>query len=311
MNFQSLFYFQTVQTEGSIQQAAAKLHISPQALSEHIKRMEEELGVPLLHRTRPVTLTEGGKRFGTFCGEVLLQKYRLERELLELQGAKRQLVISTPLRGTPPFLAAVIKRFSEECPACSVHVQERSQELSPVELRKYDLSLSMQELGDGMEQLKIRMGPRGAPASGTSDGYLFLADRKLLQACWGEQVTERLAQLETSGDIALLNDLPYIHFTDAEVTASLEQQLAALKFVPRVAASADNTALCFALCLSGVGASIVPDDWLRDHAVPEDFFVYPLPVVTRTQNLYLGYEKGKKLTDEEQTFIRIFMQELG
>lgn len=311
MNFQSLFYFQTVQREGSIQLAAAKLHISPQALSEHMKRMEEELGLPLLHRTRPVTLTEGGKRFCEFCGEVLAQQHRLERDLLELKGEKRQLVISTPLRGTPPFLAAVIKRFSKECPACTVHVQERPQEWMPQELRKYDLNLSMQALGPDMEQLKIRMEPHGEAPEGASDGYLFLADRSLLRACWGDALQERLTQLQQSGEIAILCEIPFIRFTDPEVTASLEQQLAAQKFVPRVVASADNTALCFALCLSGVGASIVPDDWLRDHPVPQDFFVYPLPVVTRTQNLYLSYEKGRKLSQEEQTFIRIFMQELG
>lgn len=311
MNFQSLFYFQTVQQEGSIQQAAAKLHISPQALSESIKRMEGELGVPLLHHTRPVTLTEGGQRFGTFCGDVLLQKQRLDRELAELQENRRQLWISTPLRGTPPFLAEVIKRFSEECPACSVHVQERAQEATLQELRKYDLSLSMQDLGEGMEQLKIRMEPHGEPAEQGKDGYLFLSDGALLRACWGEQMQSKLAQLEQTGEIAILGDIPFIQFNDPEVTGSLDRQLAAQKFVPKVVASADNTALCFALCLSGVGASIVPDDWLRDHAVPKDFFVYPLPVVTRTQNLYLGYEKGKRLTREEQTFIRIFMQQLG
>lgn len=187
MNFQSLFYFQTVQQEGSIQQAAAKLHISPQALSESIKRMEGELGVPLLHHTRPVTLTEGGERFGAFCGEVLLQKQRLDRELAELQENRRQLWISTPLRGTPPFLAEVIKRFSVECPACSVHVQERAQEATLQELRKYDLSLSMQDLGEGMEQLKIRMEPHGEPAEQGTDGYLFLSDGALLRACWGSR----------------------------------------------------------------------------------------------------------------------------
>ena len=311
MNFQSLFYFQTVQAEGSIQRAAEKLHISPQALSEHIKRTEGELGVSLLHHTRPVTLTEAGVRFGAFCDTVLVQKQRMERELQELQGNRRQLLISTPLRGTPPFLAEVIKRFSEVCPACSVHVQERPQEITPQGLRKYDLNLSMQELGEGMEQLKIRMQPHSIPEAAGTDGYLYLADRELLQACWGDKVAEKLLTLEQSKEISMLSDIPYIRFSDPEVTAALEQQLAAQRFMPKVVASADNTALCFALCLSGVGASIVPDDWLRDHAVPQNFFVYALPVVTRTQNLYLGYEKGKKLTPEEQTFIRIFMQQLG
>lgn len=63
MNLRQLSYFTQVVESGSFSRAAARLHIAQPSLSQHVRHLEEELGVTLLHRgTQGVTATEAGLR---------------------------------------------------------------------------------------------------------------------------------------------------------------------------------------------------------------------------------------------------------
>ena len=62
MNFQNLEYFLTVAEEMNVTRAARRLHISEQALSRQIGKLEGELDVKLFERTPRFTLSPAGKR---------------------------------------------------------------------------------------------------------------------------------------------------------------------------------------------------------------------------------------------------------
>ena len=77
MNFTNLDYFLALTKEMNFTQAAKKLHISQQALSNHILRLEEEFGVSLFDRGTPLTLTAAGKRLLVHAQELSNTKERL------------------------------------------------------------------------------------------------------------------------------------------------------------------------------------------------------------------------------------------
>lgn len=63
MELRHLRYFVCVATERSFSRASEQLHMAQPPLSRQIQQLEEELGTQLLHRGRPLTLTESGRYF--------------------------------------------------------------------------------------------------------------------------------------------------------------------------------------------------------------------------------------------------------
>ncbi|MBD8161757.1 LysR substrate-binding domain-containing protein [Erwinia persicina] len=78
--------FATVVSEGSMAAAARRLGMSPSAVSQHLRALEQAVGVPLLHRsTRKLTLSEAGAAFYPGCEAMLSHALEAERRLAEMR----------------------------------------------------------------------------------------------------------------------------------------------------------------------------------------------------------------------------------
>lgn len=87
MNWLDIFCFTTVARTGSFSVTARELMISQQAVSRHIRTLEEELGFPLLLRDyQSVRLTKAGEQMLRYFG----QRERLYDEYMESLGAGRE-----------------------------------------------------------------------------------------------------------------------------------------------------------------------------------------------------------------------------
>lgn len=78
--------FAEVVAVGSMTAAAARLGMTPSAVSQHLRQLERALGVALLHRsTRKLTLTEAGARFHTGCAAMVAAAREAEQALDRLR----------------------------------------------------------------------------------------------------------------------------------------------------------------------------------------------------------------------------------
>lgn len=89
MELLQLKYFQCVAKYENVTKAATRLHISQPSLSTTIKRLEEELGIPLFNRTgKNIELNDFGKIFLSHTNKILTEIENAKSEVLELAGIK-------------------------------------------------------------------------------------------------------------------------------------------------------------------------------------------------------------------------------
>ena len=77
LDYPALIALAEVLRTGSFEQAAHALHVTPSAISQRIKSLEERIGAPLVRRGQPCTGTETGQRLARHAEQVRL----LEQDL--------------------------------------------------------------------------------------------------------------------------------------------------------------------------------------------------------------------------------------
>src|SRR3954464_1245632 len=90
MDQTQLTTFQAVVEEGSFEAAARALHVTPSAVSQRIKALEQSVGQVLIRRSKPAEPTEAGQALVRFAGQVAL----LEREALGGAGTRIPVVVN-------------------------------------------------------------------------------------------------------------------------------------------------------------------------------------------------------------------------
>ena len=74
--------FAAVVEHGSMSAAARQLGMTPSAISQQIRQLEAQSGVPLMHRTtHKLTLTDSGQRFYTQCAAMVQAARQARAEL--------------------------------------------------------------------------------------------------------------------------------------------------------------------------------------------------------------------------------------
>ena len=112
MNLQRIRYFAMVVAEGSFSRAAEKLHMSQPPLSRQIQQLEDEIGAQLLHRGRPLTLTEAGRYFYEQTRQILTRMEDIRSMTRKIaRGSIRQFNIGFVASTLYDSLPELIRRF--------------------------------------------------------------------------------------------------------------------------------------------------------------------------------------------------------
>ncbi|MEL4358283.1 MULTISPECIES: LysR family transcriptional regulator [unclassified Luteococcus] len=112
MDLVSIGYFRELAHDLNMTRTAGRLFVSQQTLSNHIRRLEDYFGAPLLHRRPSLALTDAGVEVLAFAEKLGRQEANLRDALAEIaEGERGQLRIgAAPVRGNallplmvPPF----------------------------------------------------------------------------------------------------------------------------------------------------------------------------------------------------------------
>ena len=161
MEIYPLLYFQTIAETGNLTRAAEKLMISPPALSNALKRLEQDLGVELFDRVgRSLVLNRYGEAYLPYVRQILTLT-RQSSDLMTQMREEQQKHLSIA-DTTYVFASHLISAFLEQHPQIRLHrTYITPSEGKDIDLRKsYDLAIgSSHSIGRaGLESLHIRSG---------------------------------------------------------------------------------------------------------------------------------------------------------
>jgi LysR family transcriptional regulator, transcription activator of glutamate synthase operon len=263
VELRQLRYFVAVARERSFTRAARQLGVAQPALSQQIRALEEELGVPLVERTnRTSGLTEAG-------GELLV---RAEQILAAARDATEQMAAHAGLgRGTvrigcalqtlaegrlPPLFADFCARH----PGIRIVFREAHSAQVLKLLARGAIDLGLVHLGSA------GAGPLVGLEQASGDLALVQIRREPLVIIVGPG--HRLAG-RASVPFEELRDEPFVSFAPGATVRELVAHAAAQRgFVPRIAFSTANLGTVRALVAARLGVALVPASALEAPGPP-------------------------------------------
>ncbi len=277
MELRHLRYFVAVAEELNFTRAAQRLNTAQPSLSQQIKQLEANIGVPLLERNkRRAALTEGGKVFLVEAREILARVERAgQRAARAQQGKSTELIV-----GVVP--AAEIKILPKLIP-----LLERN--LPKVRLVFHNLPSAEQKrlLARGSLDFGLLRGP-------FEDPRLEVEDVLWEKLVAGLPARHPLARKKTVS-IRQLNEVPFImvsHDGSPELHDAVRVFCVHSGLHPREVQQADNILGNLNMIRAGIGFALLPD--YAASILPRGVVVKPLawsppPVVS----LVMAHRRGK------------------
>lgn len=129
--------FAVVVAEGSLSAAGRRLGMSASAVSQHMRTLEQSLGVALLHRsTRKLTLTDAGAAFYPGCKTMLHEASQAEQRLAEMRDTlvgELRIATTIGLGGTP--LAQALAPLLQAHPKLSLRILANDEIINLIDIR--------------------------------------------------------------------------------------------------------------------------------------------------------------------------------
>jgi DNA-binding transcriptional LysR family regulator len=248
MEIRTLRAFVEVIRQGGFSAAAHAVFSTQSTVSKAVKQLEDELGTPLIDRTR-ITPTPAGEIVLRRASAILAERDDLLRELDELRGLKRgalSLGIS-PIGGSTLF-APLFAIFTKRYPDIDIRLEEQGSKRleETVMAGEVELAASLLPVGDGFDYQPVRAEPMVA---------LLPPEHPLSTA--------------NAVDIPALRDWPLVLFDSAfAINRLIENAYARHGIVPEVAARSGQMDFMVELVAAGLGVAFMPRSMAALHRHP-------------------------------------------
>jgi len=301
MNTRQIQYAVELSKTRNISQVAERLGISQPALSKQILNLEKELEVKLFDRTTtPMTLTAAGEHFIRQAQELLYQEDQLLRSLDAYKsGESGKLVIGISPFRSQYLIPAVAQKVKERYPGVQLVLCEAGSDQLRREAAegKYDFAVVNLPV-DGAALDVTALEPdtmvltvptalaTGLPA--TSFGQPACIDLKECAA------------------------LPFVTVGDQqEMRRQFEAACADARFHPEIAAEVVGLSTAYALCKAGVGATLLPLQYVRHQGEDAGVVLYTLRQKIESRKPVLVTRRGQYRSPYAQYAMELLTEQKG
>jgi DNA-binding transcriptional LysR family regulator len=273
MELRHLRTIAAVARHGSFSRAADELYLAQSAVSQQVRRLEEELGVEVFRRTsRSVELTAEGEVILGYAHRVLREVDGLHSELGELTGLVRGEVRIGGMYPTGPYdLAEILAEFRLRHPGVAINMVEDTQEDVLKRLRTDELDCAF-----------------------TAVEPDTLGDEYAATLIWEEEFVVALPTahpLADGGHVtfeALAGEDLIAYRENSALRRRLERTMADRGLAPRNAFICTEMAAVRALVSKGLGLAVIPRSVAEQEGPPialrpigPDRFTWPVALVWR------------------------------
>lgn len=306
MNFQNLEYFLTTAEEVSITRAAERLHLSQQALSNHIARLEEELGCRLFTRKPNLELTYSGKCFQRAAVRMLDIQRQTAIVIGDINGNRRgELRIGVSHTRGQAILPLLLPDFRRAHPLAELSVVEGSTKELEADLER------------GVIDVLIGFAPfllESAETMELSREHLHLiAPRCLLDEAFGDRADEVRAVYREDHDVTVFRDLPFVLLKKGDrIRALVDAEFRRRGIEPEICLETRNIQTAFALAAEGMGLTVCPTMYLNsrytisgqaDSYTRSRVDIFPFFDRGSTDVIAIGYNRDRYLSQIAKDFI--------
>lgn len=302
---------------GNISKAAEHLGISQPALSAHIKKIEEQLGIVIFDRTfKPMTLTDAGKLYLDYINQQSNLERTFQEQLSDLNELKSgKLVLGGASFFNISYLPEAIAEFTENFPGIDIRVVDGSvpevtrmaldHELDLFIAPEWDMDemcnyekvasekifLCIPEQFEINNKLKKYRIPQETVIEGKTDSWILKRGK------------------DARVNFAELKDEKFIRLGENQHIGSIMQELfKRYGFEPECGITVHQTMTSFGLTVSGAGISLITEGSLKHGNIKDYPALYLIDEDLGQRNMYLAYPRNKYLSRAAKEFIKIFKE---
>lgn len=145
MEIRHLQLVKTVSEEGSLTNAAKKLHLSQSALSHQLRDLEEELNVSVFNRVnKKLLLTQAGQIILESSKNILNELNGTKREISKLvDGEVGTIRLSTQCYTCYHWLPSIMKAFKKQYPNIEIEIKAKNEIATVNNLLKGELDIAL------------------------------------------------------------------------------------------------------------------------------------------------------------------------
>ncbi len=303
-------YVYAVYQEKSFTKAAKKLFISQPALSNMVKKAEQEIGAPIFDRsTVPLTLTREGKFYIRSIKQIMLVEKNLQTYFDDVQSLNAG---TLSVGGSSFFCSFVlpdlIGRFSAKYPHVSIDLLEGN----------------VKELRDGLdnESLDLIIETSVNEKDPTLEPFLYKVETIILAVPVDYSINERLRSYQISGSdiqggqlppcppppvpLSEFRQLPFVLLKEGnDLSPRSISMCREAGFTPNIAILTDQMLTAANIGANGVGAVFVRSDLLHYLPIQDKFCFYVLGSELAQRKIFFAAKKGRYISSAMKTFLQI------
>ena len=287
MELSQLETFLTVVAERSFSRAAVRLHRTQPAVSQVIRKLEEEFGEPLFDRaSRDGTLTTAGEVLREYAERLLSLRNEAASALEEVRSLERGRLTLAANEYTCLYLLPVLDEFRRQCPQISILVQRSLASRIPDEVQRRTAEIGIVSFQPEDEQLKA--------VAVYADDLVFVVHPKHVLA---RETEVRIRDLGAENFIA--------HNVASPRRKLVEESFAKHKTPLNIGVELPSLEAIKRFVATGNGVALVPALSVQTEVARGELVTVAVPELDCSRQLWLVYRKRGSLSYAALAFMRV------